>query len=147
MSSGIDGIGYTSATSSQALYSTTTATSPTDQLRNATNPFADPNGPFANLNLTAQQQTQIQQLFDQGSASSTQTPTQLFNQIESLLTPQQQATLRSDLETLGAKLHHHHHRSDASANASPSAATTSSSDPSVPSVAASDPSQQLNTSA
>jgi Spy/CpxP family protein refolding chaperone len=79
-----------------------------------TNPFADPNGPFANLNLTTQQQQQIQQLFSQNSNSSTQTPTQVFSQVESVLTPQQQQTLQSDLETL--KSHHHHHQGASGAN-------------------------------
>ena len=119
MSNGIDGVSYTSATSIQGLFATIPPAT-TDQL-STTNPLTDPNGPFANLNLTAQQQTQIQQLFDSGSADQKQTPTQLFNSVESLLSPQQQQTLRNDLETSGT--HHHHHHGAQSASTSSTSTT------------------------
>jgi Spy/CpxP family protein refolding chaperone len=82
-----------------------------------TNPFDDPNGPFANLNLTATQQQQIQQLISQNPNSGAQTPTQLFSQVESILTPQQQQTLQSDLETLKSHHHHRHGGGDAGSSA------------------------------
>jgi len=109
MSSGISGVGSTP-------YLITAANTGTDSLaaatpQNAIDPFADPNGPFANLNLTTQQQAQIQSLFSSNaqSGNQAQTPTQLFQQVENLLTPQQQAQLKTDLETLSAHHHHHHH--------------------------------------
>lgn len=79
-------------------------------------PFADPNGPFANLNLSAQQQQQIQAIFSQNSQSGSQTPTQLFQQVEGVLTPQQQQTLKNDLETLSSHHHHHHHGGDSASS-------------------------------
>ena len=109
MSYGVQGV-----STSPYLTAATASTSPSNTLQAPPDPFADPNGPFANLNLTAQQQQQIQQIFSQNSNSGTQTPTQLFSQVESVLTPQQQQTLQSDLETL--KSHHHH--DDGSANSS-----------------------------
>ena len=110
MSYGVQGV-----STSPYLTAATASTSPSNTIQAPPDPFADPNGPFANLNLTAQQQQQIQQIFSQNSNSGTQTPTQLFSQVESVLTPQQQQTLQSDLETL--KSHHHHH-DDGSANSS-----------------------------
>jgi Spy/CpxP family protein refolding chaperone len=106
MSYGVSGVGTTP-------YLITAANTGTDSLAGATtqaaiDPFADPNGPFANLNLTAQQQAQIQSIFSSNSQSGNQTPTQLFQQVENVLTPQQQAQLKTDLETL-SKHHHHHH--------------------------------------
>lgn len=90
----------------------TTASTGTSATQTPPDPFADPNGPFANLDLTAQQQQQIQSIFS--SQSGSQSPTSLFQQVENVLTPQQQQTLRSDLETIGA--HHHHHSGDASSS-------------------------------
>jgi Spy/CpxP family protein refolding chaperone len=73
------------------------------------NPFA-PGGPFANLDLTAQQQQQIAQIFRQSSTSGEPpTPTQIFDRVQNVLTPQQQQTLQNDLETMHAGRHHHHH--------------------------------------
>jgi Spy/CpxP family protein refolding chaperone len=116
MSSGISGVGSTP-------YLITAANTGTDSLaaataQNAIDPFADPNGPFANLNLTAQQQAQIQSIFSSNSQSGNQaqTPTQLFQQVENVLTPQQQAQLKTDLETLSAHHHHHHHGGESGAN-------------------------------
>ena len=107
MSNGIDAI-TSQYLNSQSLFSTVATGTTTDQI---TDPFADPNGPFANLNLSAEQQQQIQQIFSSNSGSSAQTPTQLFSQVESVLTPQQQQTLQTDLET---HAHHHHHHAGGS---------------------------------
>lgn len=117
MSYGVSGVGATP-------YLITAANTGTDSLADATaqaaiDPLSDPNGPFANLNLTAQQQAQIQSIFSSNAqnGNQSQTPTQLFQQVENLLTPQQQAQFKTDLETLSAH-HHHHHSSggDSSSN-------------------------------
>jgi Spy/CpxP family protein refolding chaperone len=88
------------------------------------NPFADPNGPFANLDLTAAQQQQIAQIFSQGSGQSSgsggqsgQSLSQLLGQVNALLTPQQQQTLQSDLKSL--RQEHHHHSGDSSGGSNP----------------------------
>jgi Spy/CpxP family protein refolding chaperone len=112
MSFGIQGV----SNSPYITFAQGTAPSQPSTTQAPTNPFADPNGPFANLNLTATQQQQIAQLISQNSNNGTQTPTQLFSQVESVLTPQQQQTLQSDLETLKTQHHHHHHGSGDSAS-------------------------------
>jgi Spy/CpxP family protein refolding chaperone len=88
------------------------------------NPFLDPNGPFANLNLTPQQQQQIQSIFSQSQQNSSssngsngsngQSLSQIISQINAILTPQQQQTLQSDLKTL--KAGHHQHGENSSQN-------------------------------
>jgi hypothetical protein len=109
MTDGLQGVS-TSTYSVNAILGTTI---PPTTANSLSDPFSDPNGPFANLSLSAQQQSEIQSLFSQDTSSGTQTPTQLFQQVENLLTPQQQQTLKSDLETSGA--HHHHHHGGAGA--------------------------------
>ena len=102
--------------------SITETSSNSDATQNTTqsqqNPFLDPNGPFANLNLTSQQQQQIAQLFSQnssGQGSSGSSPwSQILSQLNAILTPQQQQTLQSDLKTLRSG---HHHHGDGSSNA------------------------------
>ena len=84
------------------------------------NPFADPNGPFANLNLTSQQQQQIAQIFSQRASGNSQSGNsqswnQIFSQVNAILTPQQQQTLQSDVKTLRAN---HQQQKDGSSNAS-----------------------------
>jgi Spy/CpxP family protein refolding chaperone len=79
------------------------------------NPFTSPNSPFANLNLTPQQQQQIQSIFSQAQ-SSPLTPSQLQSQLNSVLSPQQQQTLQSDLQSM--KGHHHHHHGGGSSSSS-----------------------------
>lgn len=111
MSYGVQGV-----SSSPYLTATTVSPSAASAMQPSQDPFANPNGPFANLNLTAAQQQQIQQLFSQNSNSGTQTPTQLFSQVEALLTPQQQQALQTDLETLSSHHHHHHHSGSDSSN-------------------------------
>jgi Spy/CpxP family protein refolding chaperone len=63
------------------------------------NPFADPNGPFANLDLTASQQSQISQLL-QTAQSTGVSISQLNAQIAAVLSPAQQTTFSSDLQNL-----------------------------------------------
>lgn len=68
------------------------------------NPFG-PDGPFANLNLTADQQQQIASIFS-SAQSQNLSPSQVQDQIDSVLTPQQQQQLQTDLQQ--AHGHHHH---------------------------------------
>jgi Spy/CpxP family protein refolding chaperone len=63
------------------------------------NPFADPNGPFANLDLTSSQQTQIAQIL-QSARSQGLTLDQINTKIDAVLTSSQQATFETDLENL-----------------------------------------------
>jgi Spy/CpxP family protein refolding chaperone len=87
------------------------------------NPFLNPNGPFANLNLTPQQQQQIQSIFSQSqqnssssSGSNGQSWSQILSQINAILTPQQQQALESDLKTLKAG---HQHQGESSSQNNP----------------------------
>jgi Spy/CpxP family protein refolding chaperone len=64
-----------------------------------TNPFSDPNGPFANLNLTSSQQSQIQQIL-QSAQSQGLSLDQVNSQINAILTPTQQTAFASDLQNL-----------------------------------------------
>jgi len=77
--------------------------------------------PFANLNLTASQQTSVGQTLEQlqsGSITSAQAQTQ----ISSVLTPAQQSQLQQNLRELQTHRHHHHDSS------SPSSSSPSSTD-------------------
>lgn len=67
----------------------------------AGNPFGDPNGPFANLNLTSDQQTQIAQIFSDTKAQGL-TFDQINAKISAILTTAQQSTFASDLKNLPA---------------------------------------------
>ena len=61
--------------------------------------------PFSNLNLTAQQKSQLKSIF-QSAASGAVSPAQIHAQIDSVLTSTQQTTLQSDLKGLKAHLGH-----------------------------------------
>jgi Spy/CpxP family protein refolding chaperone len=63
------------------------------------NLFTNPNGPFANLNLTTDQQTQIAQIFSDAKSQGL-TFDQINSQINAILTPSQQTTFASDLKNL-----------------------------------------------
>jgi hypothetical protein len=60
--------------------------------------------PFANLNLTADQKTQIAQIF-QNAQTQGLSPSQVQSQVNAVLTPAQQSQLQKDLQGR----HHHHH--------------------------------------
>jgi Spy/CpxP family protein refolding chaperone len=60
------------------------------------NPFADPNGPFANLNLTSSQQSQISSILQNGKSQGLSLD-QINSQIDTVLTTSQQATFTTDL--------------------------------------------------
>ena len=135
--------GLQSASSPYAIAAATV--SPYDTLSTTTqDPFSDPNGPFANLDLTTQQQSQIQQLLSSNSQSGSQSPTQLFQQVENILTPQQQATLKTDLETKSAHHHHHHHSSASTTDTSNSSSPAYDATGSVPAESAAASSFQTN---
>ncbi len=104
MSNSVDSISISVYSQNTSLYAATISPYDTNQPSSSIG-TADP---FANLNLTSEQQQQIQQILSQNSGSSTQSRSQLFDQIEAVLTPQQQATLKTDLETQSAHHHHHH---------------------------------------
>lgn len=75
------------------------------------NPFDDPNGPFSNLNLTTDQQNQIDDIFSNAKSEGL-SPAQVRSQVNSVLTSSQQQTLQSDVQS--AQGLHHHHGSDGS---------------------------------
>lgn len=107
MSFGIQGITSVFSALSQLSTPSTSANS----LPPATNPFDSTTGPFANLNLTAAQKTQVDSIVstaqNQGLSFS-----QINSQIYGVLTPTQQQTFQSDLQQLqGQHPHHHHHGS------------------------------------
>src|SRR5271154_5054852 len=78
------------------------------------NPAQQLGGLFSNLDLTSAQQSQIQQIL-QNAKTQGLTPTQVANEINSVLTPTQQQTLQADLAKL--KQHHHHHHGGGGSNA------------------------------
>jgi len=63
------------------------------------NPFTDPNGPFANLDLTSTQQTQIASILKNGQAQGLSFD-QINAQISAILTTSQQATFATDIQNL-----------------------------------------------
>jgi Spy/CpxP family protein refolding chaperone len=65
------------------------------------NPFADPNGPFANLDLTSSQQSQIATILKNGQSQGLSFD-QINSQISAILTTSQQATFTTDLQNLPA---------------------------------------------
>jgi len=84
------------------------------------NPFST-SGPFGNLDLTSQQQSEIQNIFSQAKPQGL-SPSQVQSQINNVLTPDQQKTLQSDLQ----KLHAHRHGQESSDSSSSSDASDSS---------------------
>jgi Spy/CpxP family protein refolding chaperone len=85
------------------------------------NPFST-SGPFSNLNLSSQQQSQIQDILSQAKSQGL-SPSQVQSEINNVLTPDQQKTLQSDLQ----KLHAHRNDQAASDASSSSEASDSSS--------------------
>lgn len=75
--------------------------------------------PFANLNLTTQQQQQISQIL-QSAQSQGLSPSQVRSQIDSVLTPAQQTQLQRQAQGH----HHHHHGGSASTNSTASSSDT-----------------------
>jgi Spy/CpxP family protein refolding chaperone len=82
-----------------AAASSTASSSNAQPPQGPPNPFSDPNGPFANLDLTADQQSEISQILSSAPASGLSF-SQVNAQISAVLTTTQQATFASDLASL-----------------------------------------------
>jgi Spy/CpxP family protein refolding chaperone len=83
-------------------------------------PFSNPNGPFANLDLTADQQNQIDSILSTAKSQGLSF-SQINSQIEQVLNPAQQQTFQSDLQQMQAHRggdHHHHHGGGSSSSGS-----------------------------
>ena len=85
--------------SSNSPSSVAATSNSTQSSQGAFNPFTDPNGPFANLNLTSDQQSQVSQILSSAQSQGL-TPEQINSQISALLSTAQQATFSSDLGSL-----------------------------------------------
>jgi len=79
------------------------------------NPFDNPNGPFANLNLTTAQTAQIDQILSNAKSQGL-SASQVNSQISQVLSPAQQQTFQSDLQQLQSHHGHHHHHGGGSSN-------------------------------
>ncbi len=66
------------------------------------------NSPFANLNLTATQQTQIQSILQTGQSQG-DSFSQVIGQVDNVLSPSQQQTLQTDLAAHKSQHSGHHH--------------------------------------
>jgi Spy/CpxP family protein refolding chaperone len=89
--------------------------------------------PFANLNLTSDQRTQIRSILSNAKSQGT-SEAQVQSQINAVLTPQQQQTLQADLQQgqgSSGGHHHHHHGGQSSAASSTTSSTSSTSTSSV----------------
>jgi hypothetical protein len=97
----IDGTSTTSSSGSQTGSSSSSSTSSdTDSSSSGTSTTASSN-PFANLDLTAAQKTQIQTILQDAQSQGT-SPSDVLSQIENVLTTTQQSTLQTDLQQLQA---------------------------------------------
>jgi Spy/CpxP family protein refolding chaperone len=76
---------YISSVASSSLFATTTTQTTSNSLR-----------PFADLNLTEEQRTQIRSIFQQAQSQGL-SQTQIQQQINAVLTPAQQSTLQNDI--------------------------------------------------
>lgn len=89
--------------------------------------------PFANLDLTAGQRTQIRSILSNAKSAGT-SESQVQSQINAVLTPQQQQTLQTDLQQgQGSQAgHHHHHHHGGSSSATSSTTSSTSTTPTDP---------------
>lgn len=93
--------------------------------------------PFANLDLSSQQRTQIRQILGNAKSQGL-SQSQVQSQIDGVLTPQQQQTMQTDLQqsqgssTSGHHHHHGHHGGGQSSAASASSDTTTTTTPADP---------------
>lgn len=110
MSFGIQGV--TSVSSSLNLLSVSSSAS---NAQASQDPFSNPNGPFANLNLTTDQTNKIDSILSTAKSQGLSFA-QVNSQINQVLTPQQQQTLQSDLQQVKAHHGHHHHGSGGSSS-------------------------------
>jgi hypothetical protein len=86
------------------------ATSATNTFATLPNTIAQAANPFANLNLTPDQQQQLAQIFQKAQTQGL-TPAQVQSEVHAVLTPTQQTQLQKDLQ---ARHHHHHGGGDSS---------------------------------
>jgi hypothetical protein len=89
--------------------------------------------PFANLNLTDDQTSQIRTILQNGQSQGL-SQTDIQNQINNVLTPQQQQTLQTDLQANkggGHHGHHHHHGGGSSSSSAAASSTSSTQDPTL----------------
>lgn len=106
----IPGIQGSSVQPSLTLASSSTA--------NSFNPFTNPNGPFANLNLSSSQENQIDSIFSTAKSQGL-SRSDVQSQVNAVLTPAQQQTLQTDVQQLKAEHHgHHHHHGSGSESSS-----------------------------
>ena len=97
--------------------------------------------PFANLNLTPDQRTQIRSILSNAKSQGT-SEAQVQSQINAVLSPQQQQTLQADQQqgqgsSAGHHHHHHHGGQSSAASSTTSSTSTSSVDPWDPTQSAS----------
>lgn len=87
--------------------------------------------PFANLDLTSDQRSQIRQILTTARSAGT-SEAQMQNQINAVLTPQQQQ-LQTDQQQQGQAghtgHHHHHHHGGGSSSAASATASSTTTDP------------------
>jgi Spy/CpxP family protein refolding chaperone len=86
-------------TSDPSNSSSSSSTQPTQGPPAGRSPFTDPNGPFANLNLTSDEQSQIAQILKDAKSQGL-TLDQINAKISAVLTTSQQATFATDLQNL-----------------------------------------------
>ncbi len=77
--------------------------------------------PFANLDLSEAQRTQLRSIFTSAKQGGT-SQADVASQVAAVLTPAQQQTLASDIKAGPSGGHHHHHERSDSSSASPAAA-------------------------
>ena len=88
--------------------------------------------PFANLNLSSDQRTQIRSILSNATSQGT-SEAQVQSQIAAVLTPQQQQTFQSDLQQgQGSPTGHHHHHHGGHSSAASSTTSSTSAPPADP---------------
>jgi len=88
--------------------------------------------PFANLNLSSDQRTQIRSILSNATSQGT-SEAQVQSQIAAVLTPQQQQTFQSDLQQgQGSPTGHHHHHHGGHSSAASSTTSSTSASPADP---------------
>jgi len=82
--------------------------------------------PFANLDLSSQQRTQIRSILSNATSQGL-SESQVQSQIAGVLTPQQQQTLQADQQSQGSSAGHHHHGHHGGGQSSVTSPTSASS--------------------
>jgi len=102
--------------------------------------------PFANLNLTDDQSSQIRSILQNAQSQGTSS-SDVQSQINAVLNPQQQQTLQADLQAQKGGGHHHHHHHAAAGSQSSSSSAPSTSAAEEPALVPADPTLQSGVSA